>query len=126
MVISAFDASATLPAIAAQMKMVRRVLLYSMIAKGFNIVAPYRSVCLPSALCYSVGMEKASAKDQNPGVVAAIGKAKGMRPLSRLIGCKDMAIRHARDTHCTADMAIRISNVTGVRLRRFGYRVLHP
>lgn len=71
-------------------------------------------------------MEKASAKDQNPGVLAAIGKAKGMRPLSRLIGCKDMAIRHARDTHCTADMAIRISNVTGVRLRRFGYRVLNP
>lgn len=71
-------------------------------------------------------MEKASAKEQNPGVVAAIKKAKGMRPLARKIGCKDMAIRHARDVHCTADMAVRISNVTGVRLKRFGYVVLHP
>ena len=62
----------------------------------------------------------------NQGVVLAIKKAKNQNRLAKRVGCSVQAIIKARDINCTGEMALRISNATGVPLRRFGWHCKYP
>ena len=64
--------------------------------------------------------------EQNQGVVQAIKHCRTGARLAELIGCTPYSITKARDIICTADLALKMSNVTAIPLRRFGYTCKHP
>lgn len=75
-------------------------------------------------------MEKKNRKIRAPGgnlgVVQAIKHCRTGARLAELIGVTPYSITKARDVTCTADLALKMSNATGIPLRRFGYTCKHP
>lgn len=65
-------------------------------------------------------------KLKNKGVIQAIEQFQTASRLAIRVGCTPYSISKARDITCTADMALKISNATGISLRRFGYTCKHP